>query len=63
MKSTLRLFALACLAWSSLALARVDINTASSEELQTLKGIGAQRAEKKSSSTAISTGHSVRWMI
>ena len=46
MKSTLRLFALACLAWSSLALARVDINTASSEELQTLKGIGAQRAEK-----------------
>lgn len=36
---------MACLLWSGLALARVDINTASLAELDGLKGIGPGRAQ------------------
>lgn len=38
-------FASAALLWAGLALAQININTASKEELDSLKGIGAARAE------------------
>ena len=45
MKSTRQLFALIWLGWSSLVLAGVDINTATLEELDSLKGVGPKKAQ------------------
>lgn len=44
MKSRFLMFAASCLLWAGLALAQVNINTATREELDSLKGIGEARA-------------------
>lgn len=45
MKSRLRIIALACLLCAGLAQARVNVNTATAEELESLQGIGTVRAQ------------------
>lgn len=45
MKSRFLLFMLSCLLWAGMALARVNVNTATQEELETLHGIGEVRAQ------------------
>lgn len=45
MKSRFLLLMASCLLWAGVALAQININTASKEELDSLKGIGEARAE------------------
>ena len=45
MKSRFLLLLASCLLWAGVALAQININTASKEELDSLKGIGDARAE------------------
>ncbi|MBS1130489.1 MAG: Competence protein ComEA helix-hairpin-helix region [Proteobacteria bacterium] len=45
MKSRFLLLMASCLLWAGVALAQININTASEEELDSLKGIGKARAE------------------
>lgn len=45
MKSRFLLLIASCLLWAGVALAQININTASEEELDSLKGIGKARAE------------------
>ena len=45
MQSRFLTLAVSCLLWAGLACAQININTASKEELDSLKGIGEARAE------------------
>jgi competence protein ComEA len=45
MKSRFLMVAASCLLWAGVALAQININTATKEELDSLKGIGEARAE------------------
>jgi competence protein ComEA len=45
MKSRFLMFAVSCVVWAGLALAQININTASKDELDGLKGIGPAKAQ------------------